>query len=292
MNTSELDHRAISHDATPEMTGEIDCRVAATFAEHEAAFRLVYNAYLTSGLGKPNAWRLRVTPYHLLPTTKVFIAVRGGAVLLTYTVVMDGELGVPMESVYGREVDRLRQAGIRFGEASCFADRRDLLNGSLLPAFLGVSRLVAQYTSRRGIHRILAAMHPRHARFYQRILGFEQFGEEKSYPSVGYRPAVAMNLDFVRLPRHRPDCHEVLFGKAIEPEKLLNRPMSQRHARYFARAVDPSLALVPLGETEELRRDRRKPPTDGTARLAGAVAVVEEPCAPAACALLPVDRCA
>ena len=44
---------------------------------------------------------MRVTPYHLLPTTEIFIALHQGEVVLTYTLVLDGRLGVPMESVYG-----------------------------------------------------------------------------------------------------------------------------------------------------------------------------------------------
>jgi hypothetical protein len=238
-----------------QSTSDIQYRIASTRQERAAAFALVYDAYLYSGLGDPNPWQLRVTPYHLLPTTEVFIAVHQGEVVLTYTLVMDGELGVPMESVYGPEVRALRRAGVRFAEASCLADRRELLNGSFLAVFRDLSRLVAQYSRKRRIHRILAAMHPRHSRFYQRILGFQQFGEERTYPSVGYRPAVAMNLDFVGLPSHRPDCQEMLFGETIAEEKLEAKPMSERHREYFEEMVDSSLTLVPLGEAEERSRD-------------------------------------
>jgi len=242
------------HDAALYSSSDIVCKIADTLAERKAAFELVYEAYLISGLGEPNSWGVRVTPYHLLPTTEIFIALQRGEVVLTYTLVVDGRLGVPMESVYGSEVEELRLAGVHFGEASCLADRRDQLNGSLLPVFLDVSRLVAQYCRRRSIHRVLAAMHPRHAKFYRRILGFEQFGEQKAYPSVGYRPAVAMNLNFARLPYHRPDCHQVLFGKPIANRHLAVRPISKDEREYFAPMVDPSLSLVPLGESEEWSR--------------------------------------
>jgi hypothetical protein len=251
MATAELDLSRTS--VTP---AEIDCRIASSIAEREAAFELVYEAYLCSGLGEPNPWELRVTPYHLLPTTEVFIAVHRGEVVLTYTLVVDGDLGVPMESVYGPEVNELRRAGVRFAEASCLADRRELLNGSFLPVFCELSRLVAQYSRKRGIHRILAAMHPRHSRFYRRILGFEQFGAEKAYPSVGYRPAVAVNLNFVRLPSHRPDCQNLLFGETVADEHLEPEPMSESDREYFAKMVDSSLTLAPLGEAEERSRGR------------------------------------
>lgn len=239
-----------------ETAADIQYRIAATRKEREAAFHLVYNSYLQAGLGEMNRYKMRITPFHLLPTTEVFIAVHQGEVVLTYTLIMDGELGVPMESVYSLEVDELRQTGVRFAEASCMASRHDLLNGSLLSVFLNVSRLVAQYSRKRDIHRILAAMHPRHARFYRRILGFEQFGVEKRYPCVGYRPAVAMNLDFVRLPFHRPDCQELLFGEVISDRQLEGMPMCEKQRADFESMVDPSLALMPLGEAEELSGSR------------------------------------
>ena len=47
-----------------------------------------------------------VTPYHLLPTTEIFIAEYQGEVIFTMSLVIDGDLGVPMEHVYGDEIAR------------------------------------------------------------------------------------------------------------------------------------------------------------------------------------------
>ena len=136
-------------DAVPGMGSGVRCRIAATRSEREAAFELVYEAYLRSGLSDPNPWRVRVTPYHLLPDAEVFVAVHRGQVLLTYTFVFDGELGVPMELVYAREVDELRRAGVRFAEATCLADRREELGGAFLPVFLNLTRFATQFAAAR-----------------------------------------------------------------------------------------------------------------------------------------------
>ena len=50
---------------------EIECRKVSSQKELLSAFRLVYEQYLRLGLMKPNLHRMRVTPYHLLPTTEV-----------------------------------------------------------------------------------------------------------------------------------------------------------------------------------------------------------------------------
>ena len=91
--------------SSSETTPDIRCRIARTREEREAAFRLVYSSYLRSGLGEMNSHEVRVTPYHLLPTTEVFIAEYRNEVIFTMSLVADGAMGVPMEHVYGEEID-------------------------------------------------------------------------------------------------------------------------------------------------------------------------------------------
>jgi len=138
-----LDEDKVSADTTADVT----YRIASTRQEREAAFRLVYQSYLRSGLGEVNDYQMRVTPYHLLPTTEVFIAQLRGEVIFTMSLVTDGELGVPMEHVYGDEIARLRRQGLRVGEVSCLADRRAALE-RFFPVFLRTSRLMVQYARR------------------------------------------------------------------------------------------------------------------------------------------------
>src|SRR5438552_1361440 len=65
-------------------------KVASTRQEREAAFRLVYEAYTGVGLMEPNAYGMRVTPYHLLPTSEVFVAILDGKVICTLSLIGDG----------------------------------------------------------------------------------------------------------------------------------------------------------------------------------------------------------
>lgn len=242
-------------DVAPSNSPKIVCKIADTRAQRESAFQLVYDAYLCSGLGKPNRWGMRVTPYHLLPMTTVFIALHEGEVVLTFTLVSDGELGLPIESVYGEEVACLRDAGFRCGEVSCLADRRKQLNGEFFPCFIELSRMVVQYSHRNGLDGLLVAAHPKHGRFYRRLMGFTEIGGEKSYPAVRNRPAVALCLDFARLPHHRPDCHKMFFRDPFSSSQLKPKPISKPEQDHFGKMVDPSYAVMMLcGEAEEASR--------------------------------------
>src|SRR6478672_7416482 len=59
-------------EAEPRLTHEL--QLASRREELFAAFSLVYNAYLRTGLVRPNPFQMRVTPYHLLTSTDVIVA--------------------------------------------------------------------------------------------------------------------------------------------------------------------------------------------------------------------------
>lgn len=235
-------------DITEKTTADIDYRIASTRDERAAAFRLVYRSYLQAGLGGMNPYEMRVTPYHLLPTTEVFVALCHAEVFFTMSLVVDGELGLPMESVYRDLVQQRRRQGVVMAEVSCLADRRSQFRG-FFPVFLRLSRLVAQYAWHHGVDQLMVAVHPRHARFYRRLLNFKPIGEQRDYPTVRNRPAVALCLDLVRLPQDNREAYDTLFFELLPEEQLVPQPISPADSEYFRAMVDPSFAYVPLGST-------------------------------------------
>jgi hypothetical protein len=240
-------------DLSQKTTADVQYKIAATRDERASAFRLVYKSYLEAGLGEPNRYRMRVMPYHLMSTTEVFIATVEGEAIFTVSLVGDGELGLPMESIYGEEVARRREQGLRLGEVSCLADRRSQFRG-LFPVFLRLCRLMAQTARRRGIDELLVAVHPKHARFYRRYIHFRVIGREKSYPTVRNHPAVALSLNFDRMDRERPHSYDTFFGRPLPSELLEPRPITWAECEYFRPMVDPGFTPAPLGHTGSFYR--------------------------------------
>ena len=253
--------------STPELrvevarttTADIEYKIAANLEERKSAFRLVYASYLRAGLGEPNPYGLRVTPYHLLPTTEVLIAILRGETFFTMSLVMDGELGLPMEAVYGDEVAARRRQGRRIAEVSCLADRRKNFRG-FFPIFLRLSRLTAQYARRQGVDELLIAVHPKHGRFYRRLLNFEPIGQQRAYPSVRNRPAVALCLDFARLGREHPATCKTLFGKPFPDEQLRPCPITTAESDFYRPMVDAGFDFAPMGEVDDLLAGGRLKP--------------------------------
>lgn len=223
---------------------DIRYRIAATRRERMAAFRLVYERYVSAELIQPNEHKIRVTPYHLLPTTKVFIAQERGRTTCTVTLIGDGLLGLPMESVYPDEVEERRRQQLYVGEVSCLAFEPMSLN-RFLYVFMRLTRLMAQHARAHGMEQFLIAVHPQHARFYQRFMGFEQIGPLKLYPAVRDAPAVACCLDFAAIDHFRPKCWTAYFGTKLPDSDLLSRPMSEDERRFFQPIADKAEAIVP-----------------------------------------------
>lgn len=199
-------------------------KIASNWEELEGAFRLVHQNYLRCGLARPNACQMRVTPYHLLSTSEVFVGVLCSEVVSTMTLVRDGELGLPMEDIYGAEISACRQRGLRLAEVSCLADRRKDFERSL-PLVLRIMSLMAQTAVRRGVDTLVVAVHPRHAKFYERFIGFQYIGEEKAYQCVCNNPAVALALDLARLSVNHPRAYRRFFGEPFPEDELAYRPV-------------------------------------------------------------------
>jgi len=237
--SSHLLEAESAREANNEPAAEPECLVAATRRDREAAFRLIYHSYVRAGLQVPNRHQMRVTPYHLLPSTPLFIAKSRAEVVSTVTLIIDGDLGVPLELTFPEVVEERRRDGILFGEVSCLADRRRDFR-RYLTTFCQLTRLMAQYGRRQGVQQLLVAAHPRHARFYRRYLGFELISDVSTCSHVCDRPAVALCLDFDHAQRTGHPKYDQFFGRALPAESLRPQSLSLSEELYLADLIDAS----------------------------------------------------
>jgi hypothetical protein len=97
--------------------GEYRVLVAADRSSRERALSLVYGVYLAAGLAEQRPSRMLITVHDALPGTTSFLVERaapGGeapAAVASLTLIPDGPLGLPIESVAGDALAELRGAG-------------------------------------------------------------------------------------------------------------------------------------------------------------------------------------
>jgi hypothetical protein len=164
------------------------------------------------------------------------VALRGSRVIGTVSLVGDGRLGLPLERVYGPEVDELREPSTWLGEVSALASAAGAADMSF-HIVIGLMRLMAQFARRHGLEHLLVAVHPRHARFYRRAMGFKPLGGERPYPSVCNQPAVALHLNLSRMDEIPPDTRSIMFDEPICDSGLRFCPISAEERRHFAPAA-------------------------------------------------------
>lgn len=220
-----------------------DCR-----EEREDAFRLIHDAYTKTGLMEPNTFGMRVTPFHLLPTTDVFLAYHENTPIYTMTLISDDEMGLPLEDVYESEVSARRiETGAYFAEVSCLASRQGYFSRSrMFQVFEQLVGLMFQSARENGVERLLIACHPRHARFYRRFLGFEQIGKERCYASVQDNPAVACEHDFAHLDKEGYKLYDHIYAHTFRRWELYRQPMLDDDREYFDEITELCKAYVPL----------------------------------------------
>lgn len=168
----------------------ITYRQATTRDELEQAFGLVWKNYVDVGLHEEDDSGMRLTKYHLLPGTKVFIAVKNvekrsagkthweERVIGTLTVVQDSCLGLPAEEVCKNNITSLRHEGERLAEIIALAsDQEGTDNRVVIKLF----RLAYEYCLRNGTTQIIASLTKHHVGFYRRFVGFSPLGGMTSY---------------------------------------------------------------------------------------------------------------
>jgi hypothetical protein len=226
---------------TSSQCSEIKIKVASTRREREATFELAYRSYLRAGLCAPNELGIRITPYQLLPSTDIIFAELRGEIISTLSLVRDGELGLPLEAIYKDEVQARRRAGCRLAEVSCLADRRQE-PARFFGLFCELARVMVQMAVYEGLDQLLIAVHPRHARMYQRAMAFESFGINRSYPAVNGNPAVALGLP-LRTARHMEvEKWRRFVGDPLPASIIQQKPINAVDQRYFQKLLQQSSA--------------------------------------------------
>lgn len=217
---------------------DIQLRVAANRGDRQAVFELIYRSYLRAGLCTKSDCGMRVTPYQLLTSTDIFLAELRGQAISTVSLVRDGELGLPMESLYPEEVAARRAAGVHVAEVSCLADRRQG-TARFFGLFCELSRMMAQLARKTGVDELLVVVNPRHAPLYRRYMAFEQIGEVRDYDAVEGFPAVPLSLNFAKAKVEKPKSWREFFGEPLPDDALQSCPISADDREYFFSVLDP-----------------------------------------------------
>jgi len=221
-------------DREPVSKARLELKIAETQAELEACFALLHNAYVASGFMRPHPSGLRVTQYHVLPTTTTLCAKVDGQVVGTLSIVRDGIFGFPMQSAF--DISSIRAKDGRIAEISALAVHprwRKTGASVLFPLMKFMIGYCARYFDTR---HLLIAVNPAHIEMYESVLFFRRLAGKTvdRYDFVNGAPAVGATLDLLEAPQiferaygHKPgrrNLHRYFFDSDLAEIKYPPRP--------------------------------------------------------------------
>lgn len=164
---------------------KFNVRMANSAGRREEASVLIEKKY---------AWRgysIDPTTLEKEPNKITLVADTDGKTVGTMTLCFDSEIGLPADENFHDKLDELRAQKRKLCEPSRLAIEDDV------PKRVFASMIHVSYIYARNIHGFtdyVIEVNPRHAMFYKRMLGFHDFGEERTCTRVN-APAVLLRLE-------------------------------------------------------------------------------------------------
>jgi hypothetical protein len=176
-------------------------KIAETREELEACFRLLHDAYVSSGFMLPDPSGLRVTIYHALPTTTTLCAKFDGEVVGTVSLIRDGVYGFPMQRVFDLSSVRARHG--RIAEVSALAVHPKFRNTGGMILFPLMKFMYGYCTAYCDTRHLVIAVHPTRIEMCESLLFFQRLTENpvSSYDFANGAPAVGAALDLYEAPK-------------------------------------------------------------------------------------------
>jgi hypothetical protein len=171
-------------------------------------------------INKMYAWRGYAGTHQIVddPNRITLTATDKGNVVGTLTIGLDSEVGLAADQVFKEELDVMRDDGAQLCEFTKLAFDPSVKSKASLANLFHLAVIYA-----RDIHHrtdIVIEVNPRHRRFYQHMLGFQQQGQLKTNPRVN-APAylLRVNLDFVteQINKYGGTRDEALAGRSFYP---------------------------------------------------------------------------
>jgi hypothetical protein len=168
--------------------------------EVDEVYTLLYDSYLRAGLAYINDSQRKVTKWHSLPTTSIYIAKDKDAIIYTVTLILDSEQGLPIEEIFKIEINAFREQKIALAEVSCLASKFGHLSvKENLDILINLIKLLILEAREKGVDQLVLSVHPSHAKFYERFFGCYIIGPPKEYSIVMNNLAVLCVHNFLDL---------------------------------------------------------------------------------------------
>lgn len=205
-------------------------KIAESREELEACFKLLHDAYVSSGFMTPDPSGMRVTIYHALPTTTTLCAKIGDQVVGTLSLIRESAIGFPLQRIF--DLTDIREKEGQIAEVSALAvhPRYRRTGGTIL---FPLMKFMYEYcTTFIDTRHLVIAVNPRHIEMYESLLFFKRLTANvvENYDFVNGAPAVGAALDL----KHAPEVMRKAYA---------SKPPNRNLHRYFCETKLPNIQI-------------------------------------------------
>jgi GNAT superfamily N-acetyltransferase len=187
-------------DCDPDPNKRLVLKIADTKEELEACFKLLHDAYVSSGFMTPDPSGMRVTIYHALPTTTTLCAKFDDQVVGTLSLIRESAIGFPLQRIFDLTGVREKEGNIAEVSALAIHPRFRRTGGTIL---FPLMKFMYEYcTTFFDTRHLVIAVNPRHIEMYESLLFFKRLTANvvENYDFVNGAPAVGATLDLKYAP--------------------------------------------------------------------------------------------
>lgn len=186
--------------------------VAQSLNDVTDAWRLTYFVYLDRGLIDPNPFGLYTTAETVSANSTIFLGRSGPLAVSTATATIDGPAGLPLDSVFGDELEALRRDGRRLVEIG-------MVSSTGASRLFELLRLAVQFGRMEECSDVICGMHPARIRLYEKLFGMSPVGSPRLYKALRDQPVVLMKCV----------CNVVFYSKGLyRLESIMQREVSRQ----------------------------------------------------------------
>lgn len=184
-------------DCDPSPDPRLVLKIAETKEELEACFRLLHDAYVSSGFMQPAPSGMRVTIYHALPTTTTLCAKYDGEVVGTISLIRESVFGFPLQAIFDLREVRAKRGKIAEVSALAVHPKFRKTGGAIL---FPLMKFMYEYcTTFFDTRHLVIAVNPNRIEMYESLLFFQRLTETQveNYDFANGAPAVGASLDLL-----------------------------------------------------------------------------------------------
>ena len=184
-------------DCDPNPDARLVLKIAETKEELQACFKLLHDAYVSSGFMQSAASGMRVTIYHALPTTTTLCAKYDGEVVGTISLIRESVFGFPLQAIFDLSEIRAKKGKIAEVSALAVHPKFRKTGGAIL---FPLMKFMYEYcTTFFDTRHLVIAVNPSRIEMYESLLFFQRLAENQvaNYDFANGSPAVGASLDLL-----------------------------------------------------------------------------------------------